>query len=198
MTTSYQTPHYYYSGLEYYYPCLRGYSNPYYYPIVRQDQMLPSQVNHEMKLSARNQFKGKIVKIKLGDVLGQVLVDIGCKNLMSSVITTNSIDELGLSVGLVVKAILKSTGVMIIAYTSESMSNKENSEMKLSARNQFSGEVIKIKEGDVASQVLIDLGCGNLMSSVITTDSLHELEIKVNSKVKAVVKSTEIMIASYV
>lgn len=77
--------------------------------------MMPSNANHEMKLSARNQFKGKVIKVKEGDVLGQVLVDIGCGNLMSSVITTDSVHELGIKVGSDVKAVVKSTEVMLMA-----------------------------------------------------------------------------------
>jgi len=154
--------------------------------------MMPSQINSEMmKLSARNQFKGTVVKMNVGDVLGQVLVDIGCGNSMSAVITADSIQELGIQVGSQVKTVVKSTGVMIMT---NAPANKKNSEMKLSARNQFKGTVVKIKLGDITSQILIDTGCENLVSSVITTDSVRELGIQVGSQVIAVVKATEVMI----
>ena len=48
-----------------------------------------------MKLSARNQFKGKVVEIKEGAVNGTVKIDIGGGNIISSVITMASIKELG-------------------------------------------------------------------------------------------------------
>ncbi|BAH07489.1 hypothetical protein CKR_2438 [Clostridium kluyveri NBRC 12016] len=66
--------------------------------------------------------------------------------------------------------------------------------MTLSARNQLKGKVTKITQGDVVSQILVDTGCKNLVSSVITTASLKDLEIKVGSEVKAVIKSTDAMI----
>ena len=44
-----------------------------------------------MKLSARNQFKGKIVDIEEGAVNGIVKIDIGGGNIVSSTISMNAI-----------------------------------------------------------------------------------------------------------
>ena len=114
MITNYEVYQEYYKRLESYYSYMRGYPNA-HSPITFKSPMLPSNVHHEMKLSARNQFNGKVVKIKEGDITSQVLIDIGCGNLMSSVITTDSVHELGIKVGSDVKAIVKSTEVMIMA-----------------------------------------------------------------------------------
>ncbi len=65
-----------------------------------------------MPLSARNQLSGKIVEIQLGDVMAHVTVRVG-KNLIESVITRRSVDELGLKKGDTVKAVVKSTEVML-------------------------------------------------------------------------------------
>ena len=48
-----------------------------------------------MKLSARNQFKGKVVDIQEGAVNGIVKIDIGGGNVMSATISMNAIKELG-------------------------------------------------------------------------------------------------------
>ena len=66
-----------------------------------------------MKLSARNQLKGKVVEIKEGAVNGTVKIDIGGGNVISSVITMASIKELGLAVGKEAYAIIKASSVMI-------------------------------------------------------------------------------------
>lgn len=66
-----------------------------------------------MKLSARNQLKGKVVEIKEGAVNGTVKIDIGGGNVISSVITMASIKELGLAVGKEAYAIVKASSVMI-------------------------------------------------------------------------------------
>jgi molybdopterin-binding protein len=66
-----------------------------------------------MKLSARNQFKGKVVDIQEGAVNGIVKIDIGGGNVMSATISMNAIRELGLAVGKEAYAVVKATSVMV-------------------------------------------------------------------------------------
>ena len=66
-----------------------------------------------MKLSARNQFKGKVVDIQKGAVNGIVRIDIGGGNVMSATISMNAIQELGLEVGKEAYAVVKATSVMV-------------------------------------------------------------------------------------
>ncbi len=66
-----------------------------------------------MKLSARNQFKGKVVDIQEGAVNGIVKIDIGGGNVMSATISMNAIKELGLEVGKEAYAVVKATSVMV-------------------------------------------------------------------------------------
>ena len=66
-----------------------------------------------MKLSARNQFKGKVVDIQKGAVNGIVKIDIGGGNVMSATISMNAIQELGLEVGKEAYAVVKATSVIV-------------------------------------------------------------------------------------
>ena len=66
-----------------------------------------------MKLSARNQFKGKILDIQEGAVNGIVKIDIGGGNVISATISMTSIKELGLQVGGEAYAVIKATSVMV-------------------------------------------------------------------------------------
>ena len=66
-----------------------------------------------MKLSARNQFKGKVVDIQEGAVNGIVKIDIGGGNVMSATISMNAIKELDLAVGKEAYAVVKATSVMV-------------------------------------------------------------------------------------
>jgi len=63
-------------------------------------------------LSARNSLEGKIVELDLGGVMAHVVVRVG-DNLIESVITKRSADEMQLRVGDTVSAIIKSTEVML-------------------------------------------------------------------------------------
>ena len=66
-----------------------------------------------MQLSARNSIKGKVIEVVLGIVTAKVKLDIGNGNVIVSVITVDSINELGIKVGDDAYAIFKSTEVMI-------------------------------------------------------------------------------------
>jgi len=68
--------------------------------------------------------------------------------------------------------------------------------MKLSARNQLPGKVKAVNEGVVTAEVVITLDGGGELISVITKKSVENLGIAVGKKVYAVVKSTEVMVAT--
>ena len=65
-----------------------------------------------MTLSARNKLSGKIEEIQLGGVMAHVVIRVG-DAVIESVITRRSADEMKLKVGDVVKAVIKSTEVML-------------------------------------------------------------------------------------
>jgi len=65
-----------------------------------------------MTLSARNRLEGKVLEIQLGGVMAHVIMRAG-KNLIESVITKRSADEMNLKVGDKVSAVIKSTEVML-------------------------------------------------------------------------------------
>ncbi len=63
-------------------------------------------------LSARNQFKGTVKEVKLGNVMAEVVVAAGSLEIVSA-ITRSSAESLALKPGDKVTAIIKSTEVMI-------------------------------------------------------------------------------------
>ncbi len=66
-----------------------------------------------LKLSARNQFKGKVVSVTKGQTTGHVHIDIGGGHIVHSSITNEAIDDLALRVGDEVTAVIKSSDVMV-------------------------------------------------------------------------------------
>ena len=66
--------------------------------------------------------------------------------------------------------------------------------MKISARNQIKGTVVGVKAGPVNSTVSVDIGGGNVLTSMITTDSVIELELVESKPVTVVVKATDVLI----
>lgn len=65
-----------------------------------------------MPLSARNQLPGTVKSVEIGSIMAHVVVKVG-NNLVESVITRTSAEELGLKKGDKVRVVVKSTEVMI-------------------------------------------------------------------------------------
>jgi len=66
-----------------------------------------------MKLSTRNILKGKVAELKEGRVMAKMKVDIGGGNLITSTITVEAVQDLGIKVGDEVCVLIKATSVMI-------------------------------------------------------------------------------------
>jgi molybdopterin-binding protein len=66
-----------------------------------------------MKLSARNQLKGRIVELRRGATTAHVRIDIGNGVIVTSSITNEAVDDLGLSVGDDAIAVIKASDVMV-------------------------------------------------------------------------------------
>lgn len=66
-----------------------------------------------MRISARNQVKGKIVEVDHGPISGKVHIDIGGGNVLVSHITEDSVKELDLKVGDEVVAIIKASSILV-------------------------------------------------------------------------------------
>ena len=68
-----------------------------------------------MKLSARNKFIGKVTDVTRGAVNGIVKVELPSNVVISSSITLEAVDELDLTVGKEVTAVVKASEVLIMA-----------------------------------------------------------------------------------
>ncbi len=66
-----------------------------------------------MKISARNQIKGTVLSVSPGAVNATVKIDIGGGNVITSNITNEAVEDLGLVEGDAVTVLVKSTDVLI-------------------------------------------------------------------------------------
>ena len=135
-----------------------------------------------MRLSARNQLRGKIVSVQEGIVNALVTLDANGV-LVSANITKASAQELGLKPGKDAIAVIKSTEVMIGL-----------EKVRLSVRNQFAGKITSIQLGAVNSIVKVAIEGGNTITSVISIASVKELGLKEGQDVYAVIKATSVMV----
>lgn len=65
--------------------------------------------------------------------------------------------------------------------------------MKYGARNQLTGKVKSIKVGDVMSLIKFEVTAPSEMASVITTESVNDLNLKVGDQVELIVKAIHVL-----
>ena len=136
-----------------------------------------------MKLSARNQFAGKVAKIQDGAVNGIVTIDVN-GTPVSATISMAAIKELGLAPGKAAYAVIKATEVMV----------GKGGHLPLSARNQFPGKVVAVEKGAVNSIVKIKALGDNELSATISNAAVEELGLAEGVDALAVIKATSVMV----
>jgi molybdate transport system regulatory protein len=67
-----------------------------------------------MKVGARNKLTAKVTEVKRGTVMGEVKVKLTVAGDMASVMTLESIDELGLKPGDEVEVVVKAVNVLLL------------------------------------------------------------------------------------
>jgi molybdopterin-binding protein len=80
---------------------------------AREDFATSQQEEFELKISARNQIKGKVAAVQKGQTTGHVRIDIGNGVILTASITNEAIDELALAAGDDAFAIIKASDVMV-------------------------------------------------------------------------------------
>lgn len=66
--------------------------------------------------------------------------------------------------------------------------------MRLSARNQLAGTVVKVLRGQTTSHVQIDVGHGIVITSSITNEAVDDLQLKVGDQASAIIKASDVLV----
>ncbi len=138
-----------------------------------------------MKTSARNQFYGKISRIKSGAVNDEVEIELPGGETIVAIITQESTQHLGLAIGAEAVALIKAPWVMLAT---------GDDGMRLSARNQLSGDVVKLTPGAVNTEVIIQIKGGNTICAIITNDSVRELALAEGKPATAIFNASNVII----
>jgi len=80
---------------------------------TRLDRARHNRVRNTMRISARNQIKGTVVEVKKGATTSHVRVDIGGGQIVTSSITNEAVDDLGIKAKGHVIVVIKASDVMI-------------------------------------------------------------------------------------
>lgn len=121
------------------------------------------------KTSARNSFFGKIQKIQRGDIQTRIeLTTIGGYSV-TTVITNDSLERLGLKKGTLITAEVKAPWVIL---------QKSNEEPKCTAENRFNGVIERVNKGKINTEYAVRISDGTELCSLVTTESSRKLNLK--------------------
>lgn len=138
-----------------------------------------------MKTSARNALRGRIARITPGAVNTEVTLRLADGLDLVAVITSQSVEDLGLAEGGSAVALIKSSFIILA----------KGDGLRTSARNQIAGVVISREDGAVSSQIRLDIGAGKTLVATITLESAEVLDLSVGDPVTALVKAPHVILA---
>lgn len=140
-----------------------------------------------MKISARNQFPGKVKSIRSGAVNDEIVISVSGDLDIVAVITESSTQNLRLTEGSEVIALIKASSIVLATDTEG---------LVFSARNQIQGKVSSVNKGAVNAEVNIDAGNGIQLSVIVTNASADNLGLSAGSAVTAIVKASSVIVAA--
>lgn len=139
-----------------------------------------------LKLSVRNAFHCEIAEILPAPVNVEVKLKVSPKIEITSIITNAAVADLGLAVGRSVVAMVNASSVMLAP---------EDEAPRISARNKIPGVVVDRSDGGVDSELIVDIGGGKTIASVVTQDAAEDLDLKPGAKVWAIFKTSHVILA---
>lgn len=140
----------------------------------------------EMKTSARNAFRCVVKEIKRGTVNTEIGLELSDGISLAAIITDDSVDTLGLAVGGLAIALVKSSFIILAPGHEPPLT---------SARNRLSGIIIGREDGAVNSEIILDLGGGKTLAAVVTHESADLLGLVVGTPACAMFKASHVILA---
>ena len=138
-----------------------------------------------LKVSARNIFAGTITGITQGEVNAMVVLTLKGGTAITATVTKASLVALELAKGKEAYALVKASSVFL---------GTDLHTQKISARNLLCGSILKIVDGPVDAEVVVDLGEGNSISAVITHESAAEMGLGVGMHACALFKASSVIL----
>lgn len=139
-----------------------------------------------MSLSIRNQIPGTVVAVTAGEVMATVKVRLDGGQDLTAAVTLEAVEDLGLTAGSAVRALVKSTEVALAT----------GPVAGVSIRNQLPGTVRDVATGGAMATVKVAVDGGPDLTAAITKDAVTDLGLTSGARVVALVKSTEVALAT--
>ncbi len=140
-----------------------------------------------MSTSARNQWSGRIVRVRLGAVNDEVEVRLAGGERIAAVITHESLESLGFETGGEAVALVKASSVLV---------GRGARRLPLSARNQLAGTVARVTRGAVNTEVVIALKRGLTVAAIITNVAARQLQLAAGQRALAIFKASSVILGA--
>jgi molybdate transport system regulatory protein len=137
------------------------------------------------KTSARNSFFGKIRYVRKGDIQTQIELVTIAGDIVTTIITNNSLNRMGLKPGSLITAEVKAPWVIL---------EKAIKEPSCSAENIFPGTVAQIVRGTLTTEFIVRLHDGTEVCSLVTEKSRRKLDVKEGDDVWAMFNSFAVIL----
>lgn len=124
---------------------------------------------NKRKTSARNSFLGKISTIRTGDIQALVEVVSISGNVITSIITSDSLTRIGLKPGMLVTAEVKAPWIQLC---------KDRNAPNCSAENLFQGTVCRITKNRTTAEVVVRLPDSTELCAIITEKIRRQMDIQ--------------------
>lgn len=129
------------------------------------------------RTSARNSFFGKITRIRHSDIQALVELTTPEGHVVSSIITQESLNILGLQEGRLAAVEVKASWLSL---------EKSDTEPLSSAENRIPGLIARVTCGELTTECAVAIGTGTVLCALVTTESARRLDLRQGDRIWAV------------
>jgi molybdate transport system regulatory protein len=133
-----------------------------------------------VKTSARNQLFGSVSAIVIGAVNVQVAINLAGGDSIIVAISLETLNDLNLVIGTDAVLLINSTDIALVL---------DDGTLNFSASNRLTCKIIRIQQDEINSEISVLLPGGEILTSVITTQSLKKMALSVGLPVIAIFKA---------
>ncbi len=137
------------------------------------------------KTSARNSFFGKISSIQKGDIQAKVELITLSGDVVTTIITRDSLSRLGLKTGYLITAEVKAPWVIL---------QKSDREPESTAENRFVGNIVRVNKGEPTTEYVVRISDGTELCSIVSTENARLMGFKENDRVWAIFNSFAVVL----
>jgi molybdate transport system regulatory protein len=137
------------------------------------------------KTSARNSFFGKISFIKKGDIQAEVRMTTLSGDIITTIITNNSLSRLGLKKGSLIAAEVKAPWVIL---------QRSKKKPESTAENRLEGRITRITKGKITTEYIVRILDGTELCSIVSSKNALLTDFKENDTVWALFNSFSVVL----